>query len=106
MNFPAFFLLLSFPVLLSAQEPQAQQSENPRLRRLPDGRLQRDAITKENYVKNLADAREMARLAEALKAEVEKDGEFVLSIGSLKKAEEIEKLARRVRERLKRANAP
>jgi len=41
------------------------------------------------------------KLADELKVALEKNDRYVLSIGTLKKTEEIERLARRIRDRLK-----
>jgi hypothetical protein len=80
--------------------PKVQKEEEEK--RLPDGRLQSIAILKEEHKKSLEDVDEILRLAEDLKKELEKNEEFVLSIGSIRKAEDIEKLAKRVKSRLKR----
>lgn len=96
------FLALLFSALLFAQEPQVFPPEQPRETRLPNGRTQRDAIIKADHEKNLEDARSLVRLAESLKTELEKQGEFVLSVGVIKKTEDIEKTARRIRSRMKR----
>jgi len=70
--------------------------------RLPNGRSQREAMLKAEYQKTLKDAGRLVELAEDLKAELEKNERHVLSLSSIKKAEEIEKLAERIRKRLKR----
>jgi hypothetical protein len=70
--------------------------------RLPNGKLQRDEILKADYEKNLEDARVLLKLSEDLKLEIEKDEAFVLSISAIKKTEEIEKIAKRIRGRIKR----
>lgn len=70
--------------------------------RLPNGKLQRDAILNDDYEKSLKDARELARLSDELKTSLENEGKNVLSLQMLKKTEEIEKLAKRIRDRLKR----
>jgi len=69
---------------------------------LPNGRSQRNAIAKADYKKNLQDAAELVRMAEDLKADLEKEEAFVVSVKTIKKSEEIEKLARNIRTRLKR----
>jgi hypothetical protein len=69
---------------------------------LPNGRSQRNAIAKADYKKNLEDAAAMVRAAEDLKADLEKEDAFVVSVKTVKKTEEIEKLARNIRGRLKR----
>lgn len=70
--------------------------------RLPDGRSQRNAIAKDDYQKSLEDARELVKLAESLQAELEKNDQYVVSISEIRKTEDIEKLAKRIRGRLKR----
>lgn len=79
----------------------AQQREDEP-RRLPDGRSQTEAILKADHKKMLEDAAELLRLAEDLKMELEKNDRHVVSVGMLKKTEEIEKLAKRIRGRLTR----
>ena len=70
--------------------------------KLPNGKSQRDEILKSEHEKSLQDAAEMIRLAEGLKADLEKAGSFVVPVQTIKKTDEIEKLARRIRSRLKR----
>jgi hypothetical protein len=69
--------------------------------RLPNGKLQRDEILKAEFQKSLNDARELARLADELKIDLEKNDRYVLSVATLKKTEEIEKPAKRIHDRLK-----
>ena len=69
---------------------------------LPNGKLQRDEIIKDDHEKSLKDAAQLVDLAESLKQEIEKDDAHILSISSMKKTEEIEKIARRIRSRMKR----
>ena len=78
-------------------EPEAQDSL-----RLPDGRLQRDEILKFEHQKNLQDSAELVRLAQDLKTDLDKSGVYVVSVGSIRKTDEIEKIVRRIRGRLKR----
>jgi len=71
-------------------------------RKLPDGRDQTEAILKDDHQRNLKDAAEMLKLVEEIRKEMERDDRHVLSLGVLKKLEEIEKISRRIRGRLKR----
>lgn len=80
------------------RNPDPHSSET----RLPNGKLQRDEIVKAEYEKSLRDAAELVKLSEDLKADLEKNSAFVVSIPSIKKTEEIEKLAKRIRGRMKR----
>jgi hypothetical protein len=88
--------------------PQAQMppthprpGDPPEDIKLPSGKSQRDEILKAEHQKSLEDARELSRLADELKLDLEKNDRYVLSISTLKKTEEIEKLARKIRDRLK-----
>ena len=69
---------------------------------LPSGKTQRDLIVKDDYKKNLEDAAELAKLAEDLKEDLENGDKNIVSVKTIKKAEDIEKLARNIRTRLKR----
>ncbi len=69
---------------------------------LPSGKSQREEILKMEYEKTVEEAGKLLDLAEELKIELEKNDRHVLSISTLKKAEEIEKIARRIQKRLKR----
>jgi hypothetical protein len=76
--------------------------EPPEEVRLPNGKLQREEIIKADYQKNLEDSRALSKLADQLKTDLEKSDYNVLSVGTLKKTEDIDRLARRIRDRLKR----
>jgi hypothetical protein len=71
--------------------------------RLPNGKLQRDEILKAEHEQNLKDAAQLAELAEQLKSDLEKNGRFVYSISTFKKTDEIEKLVKKIRSRLRRS---
>ncbi len=82
---------------LAAQEPRSQD-EGPRL---PSGKLQRDEILKAEHAQNLKDAAQLVELAQQLQEELEKNEQYVLSVSSLKKTDDIEKLVRKIRSRLR-----
>jgi hypothetical protein len=67
---------------------------------LPNGKSQQDEILKADHERDLKDAAQLIELAEQLKQELEKNDRHVLSISSLKKTEEIEKLAKHIHSRL------
>ena len=69
--------------------------------RLPNGKNQKDAIAAADYEKNLKDARDLIDLAKSFELDLEKEDRFVLSLSSLKKLDDIEKITRRIRGRLK-----
>jgi hypothetical protein len=91
------------PLALLPQRPADRPHEPQKASevRLPNGKLQQDEILKADHAKIVKDAAQLIELAESLKQEIEKDDAHVLSISSLKKTEEIEKLAKRIRARLK-----
>jgi hypothetical protein len=98
-------LLLSLALVSTAQQGPPERRlppETPEEVRLPNGKLQREEILKADYQKNLEDARALSMLADELKADLEKSDYNVLSVGSLKKTDDIDRLARRIRDRLKR----
>ena len=101
-------LVLACALALPAQIPPASQAPLPgeieppaEDLRLPNGKLQRDEILRAEYQKSLDDARQLSKLADDLKLEIEKNDRYVLSLATLKKTEEIEKLAKRIHDRLK-----
>jgi hypothetical protein len=70
--------------------------------RLPNGKSQREEILKLDHKKNLEDAAAMAKLAGEVSEDLEKDDRFVVSLKTLKKLDDIEKLAKNIRGRLKK----
>ena len=107
-------LLSSFgSALLCAQEQGGQEPQgnrrlpplpnpgNPEDRKLPNGKSQNDAIAKQNHEQALKDTNDLIAVAEHLRDELQKAGNYVVPVSSVKKTEEIEKLARRIRGRLK-----
>jgi hypothetical protein len=69
--------------------------------KLPNGKSQKDAIAKEDHNLALKDVNELITVAEQLRDELQKSGEHVVSLTSVKKTEEIERLAKKIRGRLK-----
>ncbi len=101
-------LILTFALLLPAQQEQLPVQQHsttdpaPEEVRLPSGKLQREEILKYDYKKSLDDARALSKLADELKLDMEKNDYNVLSLATLKKVDEIDKLAKRIHDRLKR----
>jgi hypothetical protein len=107
-------LLLFFTFLLPAQSsaprslPQQHDANPPML----DGDEARDRITrdmekkaaKERVAALKNDTDKLLKLSVELKSEVDKSDENVLSLDVIKKAEEIEKLARSVKDKMKGPN--
>ncbi len=98
-------LLVGGMLLAPPFTPQATnrppQSDDNDTSRLPNGKLRSDEILKDEHERSIKDAAQLVELAESLKQEIEKDDAHILSISSLKKTEEIEKIARRIRSRMK-----
>jgi hypothetical protein len=63
---------------------------------------QRDAIAQADHKKNLEEAEALLKLAEELKSDLDNDDAHIVSVKSMKKTEDIEKLAKNIRRRLKR----
>lgn len=70
--------------------------------RLPGGKNRNEVILKADYEQNIKDARDLIDVAKSFEEDLEKDDRYVLSLSSLKKLDEIERLTRRIRGRLKK----
>lgn len=70
--------------------------------RLPNGKLQSEEILKSEHAKSLEEAAELQRLVQEMQAELEKNDRHVVSVSQVKRLEQIEKLAKRIRNRLTR----
>ena len=68
---------------------------------LPNGKSQREEILKAERTQNIKDAGQLVDLAKELQQDLEKNESYVLSLGTLKKTDEIEKLAKRIRGRMR-----
>ncbi len=68
---------------------------------LPNGKSQRAEILKAERLQNIKDAAQLADLAKELQQDIEKNESYVLSLGTLKKTDEIEKLVKRIRGRMR-----
>ncbi|HEX4770592.1 MAG TPA: hypothetical protein VH351_07175 [Bryobacteraceae bacterium] len=95
---------------VDAQRSGDQQGDNHHLpdiggpdedRKLPNGKSQKDAMAEQEHSEALKEANRLVGLATEVKEELEKAGNFVVPVSTLHKTEEIEKLARKIRGRLK-----
>jgi hypothetical protein len=97
--------LLASPFAAAAQEQDERKPPIPpnpdEDTRLPNGKSQKDAIAKQNHEETLKDADDLVSAAQQLRDELKRAGTFTVPLPSVKKTEEIEKLARRIRGRLK-----
>lgn len=57
-------------------------------------------MAKEQHEQALKDANQLITVAEQLRDELQKAGDYVVPVSSVKKTEQIEKLAKRIRGRL------
>ncbi|MEO8097185.1 MAG: hypothetical protein ABI811_05745 [Acidobacteriota bacterium] len=98
MKYAVLLLLISLP-LLWAQNNRPGQPDDLKL---PNGKSWNDAIAKSDHEKNIKDARELARLSAEIRDELEDGRSLVLSLKTLKKVEDAEKLAKELRGRMRR----
>ena len=92
---------LAAALLLAAMLAGQRRDERPDVK-LPSGKSQRDEILKEEHKKSLEDVAEIRQLAGELEEDLRKSDYNVVSLDAVKKTEEIEKRAKRIRSRLKR----
>ena len=81
-----------------APVPAEDQSEKP----FPPTPKQLEDILKADHEKNLKDLEKMAKLVEAVQLDARKNAHYVLSLESVRNLEQIEKLSRAIRGRMKR----
>ena len=91
-------LLCAICVLLAQNRP----APDPADVKLPNGKSQRDEIIRVDYERNLKDAGDLARLAEEIKDDLEKGDRYLVSLKTLKKLDDVEKLTKDIRQRLRR----
>lgn len=86
---------LALLLLLLPMPPQRENSIETRQQR-------EQAILKADYEQSVKDVAEIIRLAQELEQELEKNQEHVVDLRSIRKAERVEKLAKNVKNRMKR----
>ncbi len=98
------------PILVKAADQEQSPLDNHRLElpktpgedeRLPNGKSQRDEIAKQQHADALKEVDSLVTAAEELRDELKRAGDYVVPVTSVRKTEEIEKLAKRIRGRLK-----
>jgi hypothetical protein len=97
-----FALVTLCCALLAFSQGPKEPIPEPSDMRLPNGKSQKEEILKADHEKSLEDASKLIELSEELKIELEKNDRHVLSVGMLKKLDDIEKLSKRIRSRLRR----
>jgi len=90
--------LLTVCILFGQTSPIKEETDV----KLPNGKSQKDEIIRVDYEHNLRDAGELARLAEEIKDDLEKGDRYLVSTKTLKKLEDVEKLSKEIRQRLRR----
>jgi hypothetical protein len=97
MRYLGLFLLAV--CILMGQRPPTKDEPDVKL---PNGKSQKDEIIRVDYERNLKDAGELARLSEEIKDDLEKGDRYLVSLKTLKKLEDVEKLSKDIRQRLRR----
>jgi hypothetical protein len=105
--YPCVALLIAMCLTAAAlaQGPRSRSDDDPFSRpdiKLPSGKSQKDEILRADHKKNLEDSARLAALSAELKDELEQSDSHVVSVKTLKKLDDIEKLARGIRGRLRR----
>lgn len=95
-----FFAVLVVAVLSAQEFPEHQKKDEPI--RLPNGKLQSEEILKEEHAKALKEAGEMKKLVDEFYEDLEKNGPHVVSVQMLKRLDEIEKKAKKIKSRISR----
>jgi hypothetical protein len=99
--FLALLIAMAAPGQLPIDRPPRDPMEKPPVR-LPNGKLQSEAILKSDHEKSLQEVAEMKKLILDFADEFEKSDRNVVSVQTVRKLEEIEKRAKRIRSRLTR----
>jgi hypothetical protein len=98
-------LLLCLALTMTAQQGPPERPfppDTPEDVHFPNSKLQREEILKADYQKTLEDVRALSKLADELKTDLEKNDYNVLSVATLKKTDDINRLAKRIHDRLRR----
>ena len=101
MPLRALILLLILAVPAATQSRREEREDEPA--KLPNGKSQQEEILKADHVKSLEDADALMRLSAEIKADLEKNDRHILSLATLKKLDEVEKIAKRMRTRMKKS---
>jgi hypothetical protein len=94
-------ILCAYLLAIAMGQQNPPSPGTPQDQRLPNGKMQSDEILKAEYAANIKDAAELSQLAEQLRIDLEKNDRHVLSMATIKKTDDIEKLVKRIRTRLR-----
>jgi hypothetical protein len=98
MKYP---MLLSLVLLVQTFAQQPRQ-KSPNDISLPNGRKWNDAIVEAEHEANIKDARALAILTADIRDSIETGDKFVLSLQTLRKVEDAEKLLKHLRGRMRK----
>ena len=85
----------------NSTKPPRLPGEEDEDRKLPNGKSQKNAIAEDQHKKAIAEADQLVKLAQQLRDELGKAGDFVVPVSSIRRTEAIEKLAKQIRSRLR-----
>jgi len=105
MKKPLLLLPIAVGLLFSQIDMPPRHNKQPEDSsdvKLPNGKSQKDEIIRVDYQRNLRDAGELARLSEEIKDDLEKGDRYLVSTKTLKKLDDVEKLSKEIRQRLRR----
>jgi hypothetical protein len=97
MRYLGLFLLTV--CILLAQSSATKEEPDVKL---PNGKSQKDEIIRVDYERNLKDAGDLAQLAQEIKDDFERGDRNLVSLKTLKKLDDVEKLTKDIRKRLRR----
>ena len=101
---PRLCLLLILVMLATGQDtpPLVPPFDSKEDVKLPNGSSQRQAILKAEHKQSVEDGQKLAELAAEVRVDLEKGDANVVSLKMIKQLDEIERLSKRIRGRLKR----
>lgn len=97
-----WFWVIFLAIGLSAQQFPDLSKDDDIPARLPDGKLQTEAIIKSEHERSLKELSDLKKLIDEVYEEVEKSTQHVLAVQTVKKLTEIEKKAKKIRSRMTR----
>lgn len=86
---------------LPGRYPGSPGIDKPDDAKLPNGKSRADAIAADEHKKAIDEANELVTAAEKLRDDIKNAGKFVVPVAAVRRTEEIEKLAKRIRGRLR-----
>ena len=96
-----YLIFILWAGTLFCQEPADPKDRTPPPR-MPNGSLQSEEILKVEHAASLKDSARLKQLSDELAVDLEKNNRHVVSMQTLKKLDEMEKLVKRIRNRMKR----